>query len=243
MVRSIPENTEREPPDKADAKLDGAQSLGEFALQRLRADIVSAELKPGTKLPFHRLVRQYGIGVTPLRDALSQLAGGGLVVSEAQKGFRVAPVSREDLRDVLDVRLRIELMALEMALERGDSPWDARVRDAHDDFLPVKQRIGEERPITEEWETRHRNLHLALLSGCGSPTLLRYCDQIHDRIHRYRRLALPTTSFMGGIGDDHAEIMAAARMRDKPRSLALLERHITASNRLIEDNIASALPA
>ncbi len=236
MARSISRIAERHLSEKLCATADDVQSLGELALRRLRTDIVSAELKPGIKLPFHQLTKQYGVGVSPLRDALSQLAGGGLVISESQKGFRVAPISRDDLKDVMDVRLRIERLALDLAIDRGDAAWDARVKGAYDEFCRVKQRVGEERPITEEWETRHRAFHLTLLSACGSPTLLRFCEQIHDRIHRYRRLALPTKSFMGGIGDDHGEIMGAVRVRDKRRSLNLLDQHIRASNRLIEDN-------
>lgn len=215
-----------------------AHSLGELMLLRLRADILSTDLAPGAKLALHHLARQYGVGITPLRDALGQLAGDGLVVMESQKGFRVAPVSREDLRDVCDVRLRVELMALDLAFDRADATWDRRMATAHAAFIHVKARVGEDTPITAEWEEAHRELHMTLLSACASPTLMRICRQIHDRIHRYRRIALPTKSYMGGISDDHFEISQAAYRRDRTGCKALLERHIVESNRLIEENIS-----
>ncbi len=215
-----------------------AHSLGELMLLRLRADILSTDLAPGAKLALHHLARQYGIGITPLRDALGQLAGDGLVVMESQKGFRVAPVSMEDLRDVCDVRLRVELMALDLAFDRADAAWDQRMATAHAAFIHVKARVGEDTPITAEWEEAHRELHMTLLSACASPTLMRICRQIHDRIHRYRRIALPTKSYMGGISDDHFEISQAAYRRNRAGCKALLERHIVESNRLIEENIS-----
>src|SRR6267154_94462 len=60
----------------------------------------------------------------------------------------------------------------------GDDAWRDRVRAAFEEFCKVKQRVGDEAPITEDWEWRHRALHLALLSACGSPTLLRFCEQV-----------------------------------------------------------------
>ena len=91
-----------------------ARSISEFALQRLRSDILSARLAPGAKLRLGLLTSIYQIGISPLRDALAQLAGDGLVILESQRGFRVAPVSREDLRDVSEARKRVELAALEL---------------------------------------------------------------------------------------------------------------------------------
>jgi GntR family transcriptional regulator, carbon starvation induced regulator len=223
-----------------DINIGDAHSLGEFMLQRLRADIISTDLQPGTKLVLHHLAKQYGIGVTPLRDALGQLAGDGLVVMESQKGFRVAPVSPDDLRDVCDIRLRIELLALDLAFERADRGWDCRIVEADKAFVRIKARVGENTPITNEWEQTHRHLHMTLLSASASPTLMRICGQVYDRIHRYRRLALPTKSYMGGVSNDHLEISQAAHRRDRGLCRTLLERHIIESNRLIEDNVCFA---
>ncbi len=217
-------------------------------LQRLRADILSTDLAPGAKLALHHLARQYAIGITPLRDALGQLAGDGLVVMESQKGFRVAPVSPEDLRDISDIRLKVEVMALDLAFDHADAApdsapvadWDRRMKQAHAAFIQIKARIGEDTPITAEWEEAHRELHMTLLSACASPTLMRICRQIHDRIHRYRRIALPTKSYMGGLSDDHVEISNAAFRRDRGSCKTLLERHIVESNQLIRDNIRFA---
>lgn len=222
--------------------LGDAPSISEFALRRLRADILSTELKPGMKLPFYLLTKMYSIGASPLRDALARLAGDGLVVLHSQKGYWVAPVSAADLKDVSELRRRFELMALDQAMDHADDAWRDRLRAAFAEFCKVKQRVGDETPITEDWESRHRAFHMTLLSACGSPTLLRFCEQIHDRFHRYRRLALPTRSFMGALGDDHGDVMEAALNSDKPRALALLDRHITASNALVAENYKFDVP-
>src|ERR1700730_15009472 len=214
------------PPEISDAR-----SIGEFALRRLRADILSARLAPGTKLLLSLLTSIYRIGISPLRDALAQLAGDGLVILESQRGFRVTPVSFEDLGDVATARKHIELLALELSIDSGDEAWERRVRAAYANFDKIKQKVGDSNPITEDWEERHRAFHLALSSACLSPTLLRFCAQLHDRFDRYRRLAVPSRSYMGAIGDDHEVFMDAALSRRKDEAMALLSRHI-------DDNVA-----
>jgi GntR family carbon starvation induced transcriptional regulator len=216
-------------------EIDDARSISEFALKRLRADILSARLAPGTKLRIRFLTSHYQIGVSPLRDALAQLAGDGLVILESQRGFRVAPVSRDDLRDVADARKRIELAALEMSINRGDDAWRKRVRVAYASFCQVKQKVGDSNPITEDWEQRHRTFHLVLLSACSSPTLLHFCAQLHDRFDRYRRLALPSRSYMGAVGDDHEVFMEAALAGRQREAIALLARHIDDTAALVEE--------
>lgn len=217
-------------------EIDDARSISEIALKRLRADILSARLAPGTKLLIRFLTSHYQIGVSPLRDALAQLAGDGLVILESQRGFRVAPVSRDDLRDVADARKRIELAALEMSIKRGDDAWRKRVRAAYASFCQVKQKVGDSNPITEDWEQRHRTFHLVLLSACSSPTLLHFCAQLHDRFDRYRRLALPSRSYMGAVGDDHEVFMEAALAGRQEEAIALLARHIDDTAALVEEH-------
>ncbi|HUN99695.1 MAG TPA: FCD domain-containing protein [Bradyrhizobium sp.] len=218
------------------AEAGEARSIAEFALQRLRSDILSTRLAPGTKLRLGFLTAEYQVGISPLRDALAQLAGDGLVILESQRGFRVASASREDLCDVSGARKRIELAALEMSVGQGDENWDARVRLAYSRFSQIKQKVGDVNPINEEWEKRHREFHLTLLSGCSSPVLLHFCSQLHDRFDRYRRLALPSMSHMAAIGEDHLEIMDAALHRGKQKALALLDCHLEASASLLAEH-------
>jgi DNA-binding GntR family transcriptional regulator len=218
------------PPDVSDAR-----SISELALRRLRSDILSGRLAPGTKLRLKLLTSIYHIGISPLRDALALLAGDGLVVLECQRGFRVTPVSRADLFDVGRARKHIELAALAMSIDNGDEQWRRRVREAYANFCPVKQKVGDNSPIREDWEEPHRAFHLALLSACSSPSLMRYCEQLHDRFDRYRRIALPSRSYMGAIGDDHEIIMNAALAGERERAVSLLGTHLADGFALVAD--------
>jgi DNA-binding GntR family transcriptional regulator len=218
-------------PDNVDTN-----SMCDLALRRLRSDILSSRLAPGAKLVVKDLSESYGIGATPIRDALSQLVGTFLVVREAQRGFQVAPISREDLADVGRTRKFVEVAALELSMQRCDDAWADRVRVAHLAFLKTTRGIGDDRPIAEDWEEFHRGFHFALLSCCESPALFEMCSNLNDRFDRYRRLALPTRSFTGAVDLDHEPLMEAALARNTSKAMTLLGRHIDDTLWVIQEN-------
>ncbi len=67
----------------------------EAAVKKLKQDIMSGALAPDSQLKMRELKSRYGIGASPMREALAQLAAEGFVHQRAQKGFRVPPVSIE----------------------------------------------------------------------------------------------------------------------------------------------------
>lgn len=99
--------------------------------EKLRADILSSRLAPGMKLRFDDLRNTYGVGLSPLREALSRLAESRLVVSTGQRGFRVPSISIDDILDIAMVRKEIEGFALSLSIKQGDDAWEARLVGAH----------------------------------------------------------------------------------------------------------------
>ena len=75
-------------------------TVGEVAYRRIRSHIVNGHLKPDEKLKLDRMREIYGASVTTLREILNRLAVEELVTAEGQRGFRVAGVSNDDLRDL-----------------------------------------------------------------------------------------------------------------------------------------------
>ena len=79
-------------------------TASEMAVRFLMRDLVRGALPPGHKLKLRELTQRYRIGASPMREALAQLASGGFVQLEANKGFRVAPVSLSHLVDITETR-------------------------------------------------------------------------------------------------------------------------------------------
>src|SRR5882757_6335797 len=114
-------------PNPSPASKVAASTFAEHAFNLLHADIVKAKLRPGEKMHVERLRETYGVGATPLREALSKLSSLDLVTAEGQRGFRVAPVSIANLLDITRTRAWVEALALRASVARGDRAWDAEV--------------------------------------------------------------------------------------------------------------------
>jgi DNA-binding GntR family transcriptional regulator len=190
---------------------------------RLRRAVVSGELGPGERLPLDRLREEFGVSLSPLREALSRLGSEGLVLIEDQKGYRVAPLSEEDQRHVTQMRSQFEIYALREAIAKGDLAWESEVTAA----LYILNRIDRKTiEDIEVWETAHRAFHLKLISACRIPLLLQFCAVLHDHSDRYRRAYLRLNRGDKGIPAEHKQIAEAAVSRQADLACDLLRRHI-----------------
>jgi len=197
-----------------------AQSIGTL----LEADILTGRVAPGEWLRLPALAETYGVSLSPLREALARLVGSGLVLQESQRGFRVAPVSAEDLADLVRLRLRIETEALSASIDAADAAWEGALLAAQHRLSRHPRSDG--KLLDEAWERAHRDFHFALIAGCGSPRILAFCGTLHDHFDRYRRLGVLAAGRHPRLAGGHAAIVAAALAGDGPRATALLRAHI-----------------
>lgn len=210
-------------PDSATPLNDG-RGLTSIAFERLRTDVMHGVLKPQDRLRVQALSTRYDIGATAIREALSRLVTEGLVLAEDQRGFTVAPVSRDDLIDLTEARIELECLTLTRATERGDTAWEA-------DLLASYHRLSKCPPplspdAAAAWGSMHRAFHEALLAGCGSPWLRTLCGLLYDKSERYRYLAnIRTVPQMVHRNDEHQQLMDAALNRDAATACALLASH------------------
>ena len=210
----------------------------EAAFSRLHADILSGTLKPGDRMHIGRLQKTYRVGATPLREALSKLTSLDLVTAQGQRGFRVAPVSVENLIDVTRMRAMLEIAALRLALASGDRDWEAAIVAAEHRLRGCPKLDGKR--IAEQWYVCNRAFHDALVAAAKSPQLMAFRSKIHDFSDRYQRLA-GQAGFPGrDIDAEHSEIMQRALKRDVDGIAALIVEHfVTTAHDILSRNLST----
>ena len=201
----------------------------EATYARLRLDILSGSLAPGTKLKLDQLRTRYDTGINTLRETLSRLVADGLVQGEGQRGFTVVPASLTDLRDITDVRRMLESEAARRSMERADLEWEARLVAAYHKLSKIELIVDDDQA---RWggtlEEYNREFHQALISACGSRWLLHLFGVMYDQSLRYRMLALRTKNFPRAQSrQEHKAILEAALQRDCDRVIEVLSVHIT----------------
>ena len=104
------------------------RTLASDVFEQLRADILECRLAPGTRLRFKDLRARYASGLTPIREALMRLVADDLVILEDHKGFRVAPVSQEELVDLAMTWFELEALGIRQSIKKGDDRWAANIK-------------------------------------------------------------------------------------------------------------------
>jgi GntR family carbon starvation induced transcriptional regulator len=215
-----------------------AKTLTDMAYQRLREDIVHGVFHPGDKLRIERLKQAYDVGATPLREALYRLSSDGFVQVQGQRGFRVAEMSLEELRDITELRVVLEGMALKQSVENSDDAWESRVVAA---FHHLTKAENQSDPDIQEWEIRNRQFHLALVSCCHSPWLMRFHETLYDQHKRYRNIARIDRSSRRNVHEEHVAICNAALAKDVEALCKANEEHIRRTaeitGRLLAENL------
>jgi len=204
-------------------------TLTERTLERLRNDIVAGKFAASERLRVQELSALYGVGASPLREALAHLAADGLVATISNRGFRVAPMSVADFRDVSENRVRTECLALERSIGAGDDEWEAAlVADYHRlrKFEATHSAQSQLNDPDFEWERRHRQFHHALIAACPSQWLLHFDRLLVMQFDRYRRLVMLKASTTKNGRQQEEALVEATLARKTAKATQILRAHI-----------------
>lgn len=205
----------------------GYPSLTEEAYAVLKHEILTLQLPPGSKLAPNDLKVRFNTGAAPIREALSRLAGEGLVKAESQRGFWVAPVSVDDLEQLGSLRIMLEVAAFRHAMQNERAKFQEELSSAWARFQKVGQRAGEDTPLNDSWEMRHRAFHFAFFSGYRLPTTLGIFENVYERFDRYRRLGVSKKGALAGVIDDHSKLLEFVIAGEIDSGIVLIQRHVS----------------
>jgi DNA-binding GntR family transcriptional regulator len=216
------------------------KTLVEAAYRSLRRNIIEGRLSPGEKLRIEHIKNDYGVGGATLREALSLLTSDALVVSQGQRGFRVAPVSLEDLADITETRVMLECTALRQSIALGDEAWEAELTAAFHRLTRAEERLAEGNN-REQWEERNRIFHEVLIAACPSRWIKHFLSILYHQAERYRHLSLRRSEGTRRLHDEHAALFEAAMARDADTATHLLGEHIRLTLQSVRlDNASTA---
>lgn len=195
-------------------------TLTSSVYEQLRSAVLSGSLKPGEKLRVETLRAQFSTGSSPVREALNRLLSEGYVELEEQKGFRVSPVSREELKELVMARCWIDGAAINESVRKFDAGWEENLILSLHRLSKINRGVGR----NPEWETRHKALHIALISGCGNRWVIASSSHLFDAAERYRLLGASDVPERNEF-EEHRAIVTACLEHDSSKAVQLLKAH------------------
>ncbi|MCK6448387.1 MAG: GntR family transcriptional regulator [Planctomycetes bacterium] len=190
-------------------------SLAQQVARSLRDAILDGRLAGGSVLRQSALARELGVSVIPLREALRQLEGEGLVRHEAHRGVVVATFDAEDVHEVVEISAALEAIAFPRALPRLEA---ADLERAEAALAALREETDLARFADLAWELR-----AALLRPAGRPRLLQTLETLSRSSRRYWAPFQRDAKARKWLFAHWERLLEAARRRDVARVLAQLE--------------------
>ena len=202
----------------ATQRLLAPRALYQEVADRLRQQIYSRTLEPGSWIDEMKLSQEFGISRTPLREALKVLAVEGLVTMKLRRGAYVTEVSRDDVSQVYHLLALLESDAAAQVAEYADEVQREQLRQLH-------ARLEKQVRQRDAFFAANEQFHMALLQIAGN----RWAMQIVTDLRKVMKLNRHHSLFkQGRLSDslaEHRALMDAIAAQDGARARELMRAH------------------
>ncbi|OQY16713.1 MAG: hypothetical protein B6I35_15510 [Anaerolineaceae bacterium 4572_32.2] len=196
-------------------------TLSDKAYHLIKHKIVTLELPPSSLIDEQQLTEELGIGRTPVREALRQLAAEKLVTIVPRRGAFVADISITDLQKLFEVRAMLEGFCARLAVQRITLDQIAQMEVILQDMEKVEN--GNTRALMDIDERFHGLLYQA----ADNEFLAEELNRLYDLSLRLWHLALNSMGDVQDTIEQHREIAEALKANDEAQTELLIRQHVT----------------
>ena len=195
--------------------------LRDVVFNTLRQAILTGEMKPGERLMEIHLANKLGVSRTPIREAIRKLELEGLVIMIPRRGAEVAQITWKSLKDVLEVRRALDVLAIELACDRMTQEELQQLYHACEKFAEATK-TKDAREIAEADVA----LHDLIVASTRNNRLIQLVNNLAEQMYRYRFEYIKDSSQHSRLVQEHKEICSGIVNGDKEKALEAIEAHI-----------------
>lgn len=195
-------------------------SLAEQVFERLESEILSGNYQHGEVLTEMKLVSDLGVSRTPIREALHRLEQEH-IVETTPKGVLVLGVTKQDLMDIFEIRMRIEGIASRMAAEviRDDQLAELReTLELQEFYVP--------RHDADRIKFYDSRFHQLIYRFSGSSVFYDTLLHLHKKVQKYRKASVENQSRAEQSAREHRMIFEAIAAHDADLADKTTTEHI-----------------
>ncbi|AMM34105.1 GntR family transcriptional regulator [Sinomonas atrocyanea] len=207
------------------------RTLAEHAYAELRERIIDMRLPPGSAVDEESLMRELGVGRTPMREAVKRLESDRLLTVYPRRGTIISEVNIKDLRAISDARRVLEAFAARRAAEHVTDDDRVVLRGCLEELSHDGVRSNQDAMALDE--RIHRAIYATMRNTYVEATLIQYFS-LSQRMWNFVLAGLAPIT---GNVHEHAELVNAIIDGDPERAAKLAEEHVTH----FEDLVRAAL--
>ena len=214
------------------AEMNEYLPLRDVVLILLGRQFFVGELKPGERLMEVGLAKKLGVSRTPIREAIRKLELEGLVLMIPRRGAEVAEITEKSMRDVLEVRRALEVLAVSLSSERINSDQIEELKTAAEEF---------ERSLTSDDVTRTAeadvHFHDIIYRSTENQRLIQLLNNLGEQMYRYRVEYLKHKEFHAQISKEHKELIYYLEAGQKEAAEGKIGVHIDKQAQVVLETI------
>ncbi|HSR44559.1 MAG TPA: GntR family transcriptional regulator [Acidimicrobiia bacterium] len=200
---------------------DARRTTHELVLELMRDKILAGELPSGSRLVQSDLAEMMEVSTTPVREALRDLASEGLVRFDPHRGAVVQELSLLEFKEIYEVRMLLEPMAIRKAVERVTPEHLERLERLHQLML--------EETSPARWVQFNREFHMGIYETSLSPRIAGIIRTLQDASVMYVGVALEAPSLLSEANEGHGAILTAIQNRDPEAAAEATLGHLRSS--------------
>ncbi len=198
--------------------------LSEQTYQMIKSDIVTCSLEPGQQIVQADLASRYRVGLTPVREALRQLAQEGFVNPIPRLGYIVSVITADDVHEIYETRTILESAATRLAATRGTEAQLRQIAEAANFTY-----IYKDRQTYSVFLAQNKTFHLSIVQATENYRLTELVARVLDELTRIFHLGLDLRDSADEMRDDHLALAEAICKRDADHAVQLVQREIARS--------------
>lgn len=202
--------------------------LSEQIRDALTDEITSGQLRAGTPLDEQHLADRFGASRTPVREALRQLAYGGLVEMRPRRGVVVTRMTPERIMDLFEANAEIEAMCVRLATYRISPLERSRLVNLHKSSAAAV-RDGD----LDAYDAFNQHFHRSIYAATHNRFLEEEAFAVRHRLAAFRRTQLRHGDRLVQSNIEHGQILSVMAQGDGDGAARCMRAHML--------NAASAL--
>ena len=201
------------------------QNMTDAVYATLRDAILSRRMAPGQRIHVDELRLQLGVSRTPLKDALNRLALQGLVRVAPRYGTFVSELRSDEMSEISDIRLVLELHAVERGVPQASDQQLQRMRRHTED---MRKTVTAEDNVSDHmaFVAADHGFHQVILEAAGNRKLAELYETLNAHIQVARVYYMSADKRASQVCDEHEAILAAYNARDVAATQLALRRHL-----------------
>jgi DNA-binding GntR family transcriptional regulator len=206
--------------------------LRDVIFENLKSAIMNGKLKQGNMITEQQISREFGISRTPVREALYKLTATGLIRIIPHKGFLISKWSIKEIRDVFEIRVVLERLAVELFIKN----FHQKNIEKLEEIIEKMEKAVQENNFMEAAKMNNQ-FHDLIIEKSDNQEIFNVMEPLKNKINIFRLISISTPARLKISLAEHRSILVSISKKDIENAKKLIEMHIRQVMTIIEKKL------